>query len=218
MDTFNSQLRLNSMNLYQFEDPKLMFDSIDTSPTDFIYSTKYQKEREARILSVFGIGWQLIENKKCLVRLVNEMEPTEAQIKIDAKEYNIQICMCIEPQRQIGAEYKMNTVYEKERPVDLTTLYNVIKENIQKKLNKYGSGQKLNLLFYINMNYTGVTPKGLTTTMSEISKLNFESIWAILDTYKNNDEGGTELGFALAKLFPSECKGFFTFSKNGTAW
>lgn len=206
------------MNLYKFEDPKLMFDSIDTLPADFVYSTKYQKEREARIVSVFAIGWQLIENKKCLVRLVNGMEPTEAQIKIDAKEYDIQICMCIDPQRQIGTEYKTNTVYEKERPVDLATLYRVIKENVQKKLKKYGSGQKLNLLLYINMNHTGVTPNGLTTTISEISTLNFESIWAILDTYKNNDGAGTELGFALAKLFPGECKGFFTFSKNGTVW
>lgn len=195
-----------------------MFDSIDTSSTDFVYATRYQKEREARILSVFGMGWQLIENKRCLVRLVNGMEPTEAQIKIDAKEYGIQICMCIEPQRQIGTEYKTNTVFEKERLATLTTLYSVIKENVQKKLKKYGSGQKLNLLLYINLNYTGVTPERLTNAMSEINKLNFESIWAILDTYKKNEEGDAGLGFAVMKLFPGECKGFFTFSKNGTAW
>lgn len=208
----------NLITLYSFQDPKIMFDLIDTSPADFVYASKYQKGREARILSAFAMGWQLIENKKCLVRLAEGLEPTEAQIKIDNKEYDIQICMCIEPQRQIGVEYKTNTVYIKERLASLDTLYDVIKENVQKKLKKYGNGKKLNLLLYINMNYTAVSPEGLTKTLNEVNKLDFESIWAVLDTYKKNEHDYAELGFAIAKLYPGICRGFFTFSKNGTAW
>lgn len=205
----------NLINLYTFQDPKSLFNLIDASPTDFVYASKYQKEREARILAVFGIGWQLIENKKCLVRLTNDMEPAEAQININNNNYDIQISMCIEPKRQIGTEYKTNTVYDNARPASLEALYSVIKENVRKKLAKYGTGKKLNLLFYINMDNTAVTPEGLTNAVGEINNLDFEAIWAIFDTCIEKKNGSLESGFAIAKLFPSACKGFFKFSKIG---
>jgi len=207
---------IEQRNLYDYMRPRLMFNTINTKSTDFVYSNKHQKDREARIISVFGMGWELIEKKDCLIRLIEGQEPAEAQIKIDDKEYGIQIAMCIESGRRIGHEYKTKSVYETDRPISLHMLHKTIQGVIKNKIKKYGSGKGINLLLYVNMNHTGVNPTELTNTLSSIDDLDFESIWVIFDTYKPIDNDYAMAGFAIAKLYPGGCKGFFTFLKEGT--
>ena len=206
------------MDMYKFMRPKEMFKVIDITPLDFVHNNKYQKDREARIVSVFGMGWELIEKKQCLVRLVENQEPVEAQIKIDDKEYGIQVTMCVDSERYIQNKNARKPFHVESQSASVLSLYSSIVELIKKKLKKYGTGSRINLLLYVNRNHQGINPLELSTEISKVENLNFESVWAIFDDYKPIDKSSVMMGFAVARLHPEQCKGFFTFSKDGNVW
>ena len=198
--------------MYKFQNPHLLWNSIDKTPEDFVYSTRYQKEREAFLISLFAVGYGLLTSTgSCEVRLVKDKEPIEAELKTSKEILGFQITMAIREGRKIKEERSLKIL--PYRPVRFEEYVQRIEAIVAKKIKKYGSGRGVNLLIYCNMSYENLNAQAMITRFANLAA-NFDSIWLIMHTFTETMDGVTS-GYAIIKLAPDPSPVFYGFTMEG---
>ncbi len=199
--------------MYVFQSPHLLWKSIDRTTDDFVYSTRYQKEREAYLISLFAVGYGLLTETDCEVRLVKDKEPIEAELKTKKECLGFQIAMAIRKGKKVKEEFKKSPGLIPYRPVKFEELAERIEDIVTKKTKKYGTGKGINLLIYSNISYENLNAQQMKERFSNLAS-NFDSIWLIMHTFAPTSEGITA-GYAIIKIAPDPSPLFYGFTYDG---
>lgn len=199
--------------MYMFQDPRLLWNSIDRTADDFVYSTRYQKEREACLIALFAVGYELLTKTNSEVRLVNNREPIEAELRTKTEHLGFQIAMAIRKGRKIKDEYQNSRKLISYRPIKFEEFAERIEDIIAKKFKKYGNGKGINLLIYGNISYEHLNAQTMVDRFTNFAS-KFDSIWLIAHTFVPTSEGITT-GYAIIKLTPNPSPQFYGFTDDG---
>jgi len=185
--------------MYKFQNPHILWKSIDKKSQEFIND---QKANEACLISIFAIGYQLLTKANtCDVRLVNDKEPIEAEVRTEKELLGFQITMSLREGRKLKDELLGKRRFESHPPVSFEKFVELIKKLISKKGKKYVSGEGVNLLIYTLIGIEYLFSSRMRESFSKLDTV-FDSVWLMSSISTFNQQGPLN-GYLIIKISPN---------------
>jgi len=201
-------------DFYVFQNPIELFNKTEilSQTKGFVNERKYQKQREAWIMARFSCAYSKYTKNDIKISLSDE-EPADAQMKVGRNIIDYQIVLANKPGRKLDLEYKtlkkeQNSSKTKPyRPVNLEEEARILRDILQKKVNKNYAGKRdLNLLIHSNFRVHGSEINNDMKITENIEIKSFQEVWI----HRLSGFEGRVVS-AISRVFPSK-RGYFLFS------